>query len=142
MSNLTVSRRQILKSPGSRRRVFVLEPPRADGLVTVAPRVVRAAVALTPVRLPHPLSIFERMASFLGAAGRLEPTARAGCPVDAYTVIDDVVAPPSTNAMIVHWGDRVFPHVDDYVGYNADYTAFLPIRGRDEEGTRGSTIVC
>ncbi|MGH8585334.1 MAG: alkaline phosphatase PhoX [Gammaproteobacteria bacterium] len=50
-------------------------------------------------------------------------------------MIDDVVIPPEYQRyVIVHWGDRVFPHADDYVGYNADYTAFLPIRGRDDDG--------
>jgi len=50
-------------------------------------------------------------------------------------VIDDVVVPPEYERyVIVLWGDRVFPHADDYVGYNADYTAFLPIRGRDDDG--------
>ncbi|MGH8591718.1 MAG: PhoX family protein, partial [Gammaproteobacteria bacterium] len=45
-----------------------------------------------------------------------------------------MVPPEYERYVIVHWGDRVFPHVDDYVGYNADYTAFLPIRGRDNDG--------
>ena len=35
--------------------------------------------------------------------------------------------------VIVHWGDRVFPHDDDYVGYNADYTGFVPIDDHDDD---------
>ena len=77
------------------------------------------------------------MASFLatgpGAGESLPPA--PGARLDAYTVIDDVVVPPEYERyVIVLWGDRVFPHADDYVGYNADYTAFLPIRGRDDDG--------
>jgi len=36
--------------------------------------------------------------------------------------------------VIVHWGDRVFQNPDDYVGYNADYTGFIPIG--DHEGDK------
>jgi uncharacterized protein len=136
MSNLTFNRRQILKFLGAGAALFVLGPPRARALLssrgTPAP-----PLAVTPVRLPHPLPIYERMASFLatglGAGESLPPAPGAG--LDAYTVIDDVVVPPEYERyVIVHWGDRVFPDADDYVGYNADYTAFLPIGGRDNDG--------
>ena len=135
MSNLTVSRRQILKFLGASAALFVLEPPRVRALLSS--RGGSSGLALTPVRLPHPLPIYQRMASFLatgpGAGESLPPA--PGARLDAYTVIDDVVVPPEYERyVIVLWGDRVFPHADDYVGYNADYTAFLPIRGRDDDG--------
>ena len=137
MSNLTVSRRQILKFLGASAALFVLEPPRARALLSSSRWSSGLPLALTPVRLPHPLSIYERMASFLatgpGAGESLPPA--PGARLDAYTVIDDVVVPPEYERyVIVLWGDRAFPHADDYVGYNADYTAFLPIRGRDDDG--------
>jgi hypothetical protein len=120
--------------------LFVLKPPRARALLSSHGGRPALPLALTPVRLPHPLPIYERMASFLGPAwGQGESLAPApGARLDAYTVIDDVVLPEYERYVIVHWGDRVFPRADDYVGY-ADYTAFLPIRGRDETGVCGST---
>lgn len=115
----------------------MLEPPRARALLPSRGGSSGLPLAVTPVRLPHPLPIYERMASFLAtgpAAGTSLPPA-PGARLDAYTVIDDVVvAPEYERYVIVHWDDQVFPHADDYVGYNADYTAFIPIRGRDNDG--------
>jgi secreted PhoX family phosphatase len=52
----------------------------------------------------------------------------------SYTVIDDVVVPPEYKRYVIaHWGDRVFPNPHDYVGYNADYTGFVPIGERDDD---------
>ncbi|MGH8578125.1 MAG: hypothetical protein ACREXJ_14705 [Gammaproteobacteria bacterium] len=59
MSNLTVNRRQILKFLGAGAALFMLEPPRAAALLS--PRGAKLALPLTPVRLPHPLPIYERM---------------------------------------------------------------------------------
>ena len=82
MSNLTVSRRQILKFLGASAALFVLEPPRARALLSSRRGSSGLPLALTPVRLPHPLPIYERMASFLatgpGAGENL--LACAGCP--------------------------------------------------------------
>jgi uncharacterized protein len=81
-----------------------------------------------PVRLPHPLPIYKQQKSFLATGlemGTLLPTS-ADTRLLSFTVIDDVVVPPEYERyVIVHWGDRVFPNRDDYVGYNADYTAFV-----------------
>jgi uncharacterized protein len=45
-------------------------------------------------------------------------------------VLDDVVvAPEFERYLVVAWGDRVFHDPDQYVGYNADYTAFISQRG-------------
>jgi hypothetical protein len=136
-SNLTFNRRQILKFLGAGAALFVLGPPRARALLSSGGGTSAPPLAVTPVRLPHPLPIYERMASFLatglGAGESLPPA--PGARLDAYTVIDDVVVPPEYERyVIVHWNDGVFPHADDYVGYNADYTAFLPIGGRDNDG--------
>jgi secreted PhoX family phosphatase len=85
-------------------------------------------LSFTPVRLPHPLPIYKQQKSFLATGlemGTLLPTS-ADTRLLSFTVIDDVVVPPEYERyVIVHWGDRVFPNRDDYVGYNADYTAFV-----------------
>ena len=137
MSDLTFNRRQILKFLGAGAALFVLKAACARALLPSRGASRAVPLALTPVRLPHPLPIYERMASFLatglGTGESLRPA--PGARLDAYTVIDDVVVPPEYERyVIVHWGDRVFPNADDYVGYNADYTAFIPIRGRDDDG--------
>ncbi len=137
MPNLTVDRRQILKFLGAGAALFVLEPAHARSLMAARGANRALPLALSPVRLPHPLPIYEKRASYLatglGQGTRLAPS--AGAKLDAYTVIDDVVvAPEYERYVIVRWGDRVFPGNDDYVGYNADYTAFIPVRGRGEDG--------
>ncbi len=137
MSNLTVNRRQILKFLGAGAALFALEPGRARALLPSRTSSRALPLALTPVRLPHPLPIYERRTSFLatglGTGTALPPS--QGAKLGAYTVIDDVIVPPEYERyVIVRWGDRVFPRDDDYVGYNADYTAFFPIHGRDDDG--------
>lgn len=88
--------------------------------------------AFTPVRVPHPLPIYQSRSSFLAGLGVgqiLLPSADPS--LATYTVIDDIVVSPELQAyVIVRWGDRVFPDLDDYVGYNHDYTAFFPIHGK------------
>ncbi|RUR72936.1 hypothetical protein DSM107007_55780 [Nostoc sp. PCC 7120 = FACHB-418] len=32
------------------------------------------------------------------------------------------------------WGDKVFPNPDEYVGYNCDYTGFVPVVRSADEG--------
>ena len=76
MSNLTVSRRQILKFLGASAALFVLEPPRARALLSSHGGRAALPLALTPVRLPHPLPIYERMASFLATARGQATTCR------------------------------------------------------------------
>jgi uncharacterized protein len=86
----------------------------------------------TPVRLPHPLPIYTKRRSFLptGAGdGTIVPPAKDPS-LATYTVLDDVVVPPEFERyVIVRWGDRVFPSAHNYVGYNHDYTAFIPLQG-------------
>jgi secreted PhoX family phosphatase len=54
----------------------------------------------------------------------------------AYTVIDDLVVPPEYERyVIIGWGDRIYPDPQEYFGYNADYTAFVPRRhGKTDDG--------
>lgn len=109
----------------------------AAGFLTTLP--------FTPVRLPHALSIYSEGKSFLptgvdGAGEILPPDSPAILP--HYTVVDDVVVPPEfTRYLIVSWGDRVFPDPDHYVGYNCDYTAFVPDGKVQEPAESGWLIV-
>lgn len=84
----------------------------------------------TPVRLPHPLPIYQRQKSCLATGidqtEILDPSADPQ--LASFTVLDDVVIPPEYERyVIVRWGDRVFPSREEYFGYNNDYTAFIPI---------------
>jgi hypothetical protein len=94
-------------------------------------------VQLTPVRLPHPLPIYTEEESYLatgiGQGTVLDPAANPN--LLQYTVIDDVVVPPEYERyVIVAWGDRIFPNKHDYVGYNHDYTGFVPAHGNSNAG--------
>ncbi|HEY9847593.1 MAG TPA: alkaline phosphatase PhoX, partial [Candidatus Caenarcaniphilales bacterium] len=87
---------------------------------------------LTPVRLPHPLPVYQQQESFLateiGQGETLSPSADAK--LDSYVILDDVVVPPEYERyVIVRWGDRVFPNKEEYFGYNNDYTAFVSTKG-------------
>jgi hypothetical protein len=53
---------------GASAALLVLEPPRARALLSSRGASSGLPLALTPVRLPHPLAIYERMASFLATA--------------------------------------------------------------------------
>jgi hypothetical protein len=87
--------------------------------------------SLIPCPSTNPWRASSRPAQGAGTTWLPAPGAR----LDPYTVIDDVVVPPEYERyVIVLWGDQGFPRADDYVGYNADYTAFLLIRGRDDDG--------
>lgn len=131
MSN-TVSRREFLE--------FVGGTTAAVGVGTFAYSGPTAAhgsgLSLTPIRLPHPLNIYTQHDSYLATgvdSGNVLP-ASSSPELTTYTVIDDVVVPPEYERyVIVGWGDRVFPDADDYVGYNHDYTAYIPLL-RDHDG--------
>ncbi|MBO3463969.1 PhoX family protein, partial [Aetokthonos hydrillicola] len=130
MSN--ISRRQLLAFFGASAGTTVLAPileNKIFGNATDAANA-REVLKLTPVRLPHPLPIYQQQSSFL-------PTARqqgkvivpsANVKLTEYNVIDDVVVPPEYERyVIISWGDRVFPNKEEYFGYNNDYTGFVPI---------------
>ena len=93
---------------------------------------------LTPVRLPYPLPIYTEKKSWLATGidgiGMLKDP---NDPVNLteYTIIDDVVIPPGYEYyVIVSWGDRPFSDPNQYVGYNHDYTAFVPRKNNPRDG--------
>ncbi|MBW4666149.1 MAG: PhoX family phosphatase [Cyanomargarita calcarea GSE-NOS-MK-12-04C] len=96
-----------------------------------------APLSFTAVRLPHPLPIYQQQKNFLptqiGQGQILNPAANVQLP--SYNVIDDVVVPPEYERyVIVAWGDKVFPDLNEYFGYNCDYTGFVPVGRSDDEG--------
>jgi secreted PhoX family phosphatase len=96
--------------------------------------------ALTPLRLPHPLPVYTQRASFVATGASvgelLEPSEDPF--LEAFTVLDDVVVSPELERYVLcAWGDRVFPDADHYIGYNHDYTGFVPLDPQDREGRDG-----
>ncbi|MUG93848.1 DUF839 domain-containing protein [Scytonema sp. UIC 10036] len=106
------------------------------GTVDVAQAKGPRSLSFTPVRLPHPLDIYQDKNSFLPESigqGKVLDTSTLN--LTSYKVIDDVVVPPEYERYtIVGWGDRVFPNAEEYFGYNCDYTGFIPADERDNEG--------
>lgn len=101
-------------------------------------QAIEGDLSFTPVRLPHTLEVYQDKESFLATgidgAGETLPVALDPS-LDSYNVVDDVVVPPEYERyVIVKWGDRVFPNPEDYVGYNCDYTGYIPIRGSNNNG--------
>ncbi len=95
-----------------------------------SPDQAEAPLSFTPVRLPHPLPIYQQQGSFLATAIGLGETLKPSVDIRLanYTVVDDVVVPPEYERyVIIRWGDRVFPNQEEYFGYNNDYTAFVPL---------------
>src|SRR5262245_19818414 len=133
-----VTRRELLKFLGATTTVAALGPlDRAAAHQGSAAVDVGTFWRITPVRLPHPLPIYTEEKSFLatgiGTGSTLPPADDPSLP--SYTVIDDVVLSPELERyVIVSWGDRVFPDPDDYVGYNCDYTSFIPLDRHKREG--------
>ena len=55
------------------------------------------------------------------------------------SLADALVLPPRfTSDIVALWGDRL-PGTNLRFGYNADFTGFLPIASKDDEGYSGST---
>ncbi|MCC5623600.1 cobalt-precorrin-5B (C(1))-methyltransferase [Nostoc sp. CHAB 5715] len=95
------------------------------------------SLGFTPVRLPHPLAIYQQQTNFLptGIAQGEVVNVSADVKLSKYNVIDDVVVPPEYERyVIVSWGDRVFPNKDDYFGYNNDFTGFIPLGETNDVG--------
>ncbi|MBW4576312.1 MAG: PhoX family phosphatase [Aphanothece sp. CMT-3BRIN-NPC111] len=138
MSNL--SRRQLLVFFGGSAGAAVLAPAFGEKIFGSSSSVAEAQtvpLSFTPVRLPHPLPIYQGQRSFLatgiGQGTILNPSTNVK--LANYNVIDDVIVPPEYERyVIVKWGDRIFPNRDEYVGYNCDYTSFLPIGRTLDEG--------
>lgn len=134
MSKLT--RRQLLIFFGASAGAAVLAPALKDKLFGSHLNVAEASQPLkfTPVRLPHPLPIYQQQASYLPTAIEqgmvLNPSTDTR--LSQYNIIDDVVVPPEYERyVIVRWGDRVFPNQEEYFGYNCDYTGFVPVNGNN-----------
>jgi secreted PhoX family phosphatase len=127
------TRRQLLIFFGASAGAAVLAPVLGEKRFGGELAEATPPLKFTPVRLPHPLPIYQQEKSYLAtgiAQGTvLNPSSDAR--LGQYTVIDDVVVPPEYERyVIVRWGDRVFPNQDEYFGYNCDYTGFVPIDGR------------
>jgi uncharacterized protein len=142
MSNIT--RRQLLTFFTGSAVTTAFGPTIVSRLASGAdPNIANATVrpfGFTPVRVPHPLPVYQQTDSYLATApnqGSTLPQVRAfeQMNLNRYTPIDDVVVPPEYERyVIVRWGDRVFPNKDEYVGYNCDYTGFVPIGNSKNDG--------
>jgi hypothetical protein len=131
-----ITRRQLLIFFGASAGAAVLAPALEDKLFGSDLNVAAATQPLkfTPVRLPHPLPIYQQQASYLptaiGQGTVLNPSSDAR--LGQYNIVDDVVVPPEYERyVIVRWGDRVFPNQEEYFGYNCDYTGFVSINGNN-----------
>ncbi|MCM0591262.1 MAG: PhoX family phosphatase [Gloeotrichia echinulata IR180] len=130
----------------SRRQVLLFFASSAAGFVstnTKLPSIFNVAEAktvplnFTPVRLPHPLPVYQQQKNFLptGISQGQVLNPADDVKLTTYNVIDDVVVPPEYERyIIVSWGDRVFANQDEYVGYNCDYTGFVPIGKSQDQG--------
>ncbi|RCJ20353.1 hypothetical protein A6770_31555 [Nostoc minutum NIES-26] len=130
----TLSRRQVLIFFAGSAGAAVLGDKILNNVTSIADAKI-PQLSFSPVRLPHPVSIYQQQKSFLptGIGQGQILNASTDVKLTSYNVIDDVVVPPEYERyVIVSWGDRVFPNSDDYFGYNCDYTGFVPI-GRTED---------
>lgn len=135
MSKFT--RRQLLIFFGASAGTAIVAPYLGETLFSDRKSVAQTTLPLnfTPVRLPHPLPIYQRRSSYLPIKiGQGEIlSASSNMKLTSYTILDDVIVPPEYERyVIVSWGDRIFPNKEDYFGYNCDYTSFIPIQGNDD----------
>jgi len=136
-----ITRRQLLIFFGSSAATTVLAPQLTQtlfGINSTSAESVIGPLSFTPLRLPHPLPIYQELSSFMPTGLNGQGTVMAASQntkLTSYNVVDDVVVPPEYERyVILRWGDRVFPNPADYFGYNNDYTAFLPLRGSSDDG--------
>ncbi len=112
-----------------------------SGAVEAAP----VPLSFTPVRVPFPLPVYTTNNNFLpsgvnGAGSMIASVETGGPAVELlnYTVIDDVVVPPEYERYVISaWGDRPFGNTaysktSDYVGFNCDYTGYIPLSGTND----------
>ncbi|HEY9673595.1 MAG TPA: PhoX family phosphatase [Waterburya sp.] len=130
------NRRQLLIFFGASAGAAVLVPALGEKRFGSDLSVAEATEPLkfTPVRLPHPLPIYQQQKSYLpttmGQGSVLNPS--TDTQLSQYNVIDDVVVPPEYERYVIaRWGDRIFPNQEEYFGYNCDYTGFVPINGNN-----------
>ncbi|BCL37289.1 hypothetical protein NSMS1_37360 [Nostoc sp. MS1] len=131
-----LGRRQLLIFFAGSAGAAVLSDKLLEGFTNVA-EAITTPLGFTPVRLPHPLPIYQQQRSYLPTGIQqgqiLNPSPNPSLSV--YNVIDDVVVPPEYERyVIIGWGDRVFPNRDDYFGFNCDYTAFIPLGRTNDIG--------
>ncbi|HEY9694358.1 MAG TPA: PhoX family phosphatase [Oculatellaceae cyanobacterium] len=135
-----ITRRQLLIFFGASAGTTVLAPTIESQLFDTNANVFQAldtSLKFTPVRLPHPLPIYQQQKSYLatgfGQGTVLNPSSNPK--LTQFQVIDDVVVPPEYERyVIVRWGDRVFLNPEEYFGYNCDYTTFIPIDRNPNNG--------
>ncbi|MDE5086476.1 MAG: DUF839 domain-containing protein, partial [Trichodesmium sp. St16_bin2-tuft] len=137
MSRLT--RRKLLMFFGCSAAATVLSPKiNFLGSNSGVAQAQTGGLSFTPLKLSHPLEIYEKYSSFVPLGTRGEGTTlEAGVDValQSYQYFDDVVVPPEYERyVIVSWGDRVFPDSEEYFGYNADYVSFIPVNGNPDDG--------
>ena len=120
MSGL-VSRGAILQFFGATAACTLLEPLARDTRLGAAPEALVDGgqhLSFTPVRLPHPLPIYQQHPSYLAtglSTGTVLP-ASSNTQLASYTVIDDLVVPPEYERyVLVHWGDRMLQTPGDIV---------------------------
>lgn len=131
-----LSRRQLLVFFAGSAGAAVLGDILLDGVSNSA-KATTTPLTFTPVRLPHPLPIYQHQNSYLptGIGQGQVVNASQNPNLTTYNVVDDVVVPPEYERyVIVGWGDRVFPNREEYFGYNCDYTGFIPIGRTNDEG--------
>ncbi len=133
----TLSRRQVLLFFAGSAGAAILGDKIFNNNVNSIAEAKIPQLSFSPVRLPHPLSIYQQQKNFLptksGQGKILNPS--PDVTLSSYYVMDDVVVPPEYERyVIISWGDRVFPNQDDYFGYNCDYTGFVPLGRTDDIG--------
>jgi uncharacterized protein len=137
MSHIT--RRQLLTFFAGSAVTTAFAPDLIGKVTGVAIAQGKPAFPFTPVRLPHALPVYQQTTSYLATAPNqgktLAPvTAFEQMHLTSYSPIDDVVVPPEYERYVIaRWGDRLFPNAEEYVGYNCDYTGYVPING-DKDG--------
>lgn len=129
MTRRDATRRKILALLGGGAVVGLVNSAFSIGRAQGAADSATGSLSFTPVRVPHPLPVYTRRPSSLvggnGTRKILPPSTTAE--LATFDVIDDLIVPPEFERyVIVRWGDRVFPDADHYVGYNNDYTGFVP----------------
>ncbi len=138
MSELT--RRQLLMFFGCSTAAYTLSSKVSDflGISSEFALAQTGGLSFTPLKLAHPLDVYENSSSFvpLGIEGE-GATIAAGVDValQSYQYFDDVIVPPEYERyVIISWGDRIFPNPEEYFGYNSDYVSFIPINGNPNDG--------
>ncbi|MEG4866712.1 MULTISPECIES: PhoX family protein [unclassified Microcoleus] len=136
-----ITRRQLLIFFGSTAATTVLAPQLTQtlfGINSTSAESIIGPLSFTPLRLPHPLPVYQELSSFMPTSINGQGTVMAASQntkLTSYSVVDDVVVPPEYERyVILRWGDRVFPDPADYFGYNNDYTGFVGIRGSNGDG--------